>query len=312
MNLLLSLNTVLPILIYMLLGAFLNRIKCLSAQTRGEMNKIIFAWLFPLVMFSNIYRTDLEQVLNVPFLLTLLALVAVVVTASIVLIPRYFSDKRQQGSMIQAIIRGNTLLFALPMVSSISGPENMGLATLCVGLLAPLFNIICVVVLEVLRGAKMQLWPLMRSVARNPLVLGALAGVLFKVFDIRLPQVLFGVVGSLVGMVTPLALIMLGGSLRFADAVGYRRQITVVSVAKLLLVPLLFVLTVKLMGFGKLETTTALALSAVPPAVSTFVMAGELGADSVLAGQIVATTSALSVMTVFVWVLALSGLGWLG
>ena len=105
---------------------------------------------------------------------------------------------------------------------------------------------------------------------------------------------------------------MLGGGLRIADTVTYRRELVVVSVAKLLLVPLLFVLTVKLLGFDKVAVTTAMALGAVPNAVSSYVMAKEMEADSVLAGQIVAVTTVLSMASVFLWVFVLSNLGWIG
>lgn len=312
MNLSLSLSAVFPILAFMLLGALLNRLGRLSANTQAEMNKIIFNWLFPLVMFSNIYRTSLGEVLNLPFLLALVGLVLAASLIVILVTPRFIKDRRQLGSMVQGIIRGNSMLFALPVVSAISGPENTGLASLCVAIVVPVVNIICVIVLEALRGEKLRPAKLLVSILKNPLIFGALAGLLFKALGLRLPQMVAEVVYDLAGMVTPLALIMLGAGLKFSDTLGYRAQLAAAAAAKLLLMPLFIVLAIKLMGFGKPETTVALALAAVPTAVSTFVMAKEMGADGVLAGQIVATTTVLSVFTVFLWVLALSGLNWIG
>ena len=77
-------------------------------------------------------------------------------------------------------------------------------------------------------------------------------------------------------------------------------------------VPLLFVVAVKLLGFDRVAITTAMALGAVPTAVSSFVLAKEMDADGVLAGQIVAVTTVLSMGTVFLWVFVLSSLGWIG
>lgn len=312
MNLLLSLSTVFPILAYMSLGALLNHLGRLSANTQNEMNKLIYSWFFPLVMFANIYRTDLGEVLNPPFLLTMVVLVLVMAAATLLIIPRLFSDKRQQGSIIQGIIRGNSILFAMPVVSAISGPDSTGLASLCVAVIVPIYNIIVVIQLEALRGSQMKAWPLMKSILKNPLIIGALAGLAAKLLQLQLPAILTSVIYDLAGLVTPLALILLGAGLKFADTLGYRKQLAVTALGKLILVPLLFVLSVRFLGFGHLETTTALALSAVPTAVSTFVMAKELGADGVLAGQIVATTTVGAVFSVFLWVLLLSGLGWIG
>ena len=110
---------------------------------------------------------------------------------------------------------------------------------------------------------------------------------------------------------TPLALVMLGADMRFSDTVKYKKELLIVCLLKLVAVPLLTVLTVKALGFDKIAVTTAMAMTAVPTAVSSYVMAKELGADGVLAGQIVAVSTAVSILTVFLWVFSLSSLGWI-
>ena len=312
MNFLLPAATVFPIFFYMVSGAFLKRVKRLSDGTVTQMNKIIFSYFFPFVMFNNIYNTQLEKVLNARFLLTVIILVLLVSLAMVLVIPRFFKSRPVQGSMIQAVIRGNTILFALPVVSAIAGPENVGLASLCVAIVVPLYNIICTVILEALRGKNLRPLSMLLSLVRNPLILGALIGLAAKLVDLRLPPVFADIVSGIAGLVTPLALIMLGAGLRFSDTLTYRRELVWVSLIKLLLVPLIYVAVVKAMGFDKVAVTTALALAAVPTAVSTYVMAQEMGADGVLAGQLVAVTSVLSIATVFLWVLLLSSIGWIG
>lgn len=312
MNLLLPLTTVLPIFIYMVGGILLKRMGRLSESSIAQVNKIIFSYFFPFIMFNNIYRTDLSELLSLRFLVTMVGLVLLVSLLTVLLIPRFFKLRPVQGSMMQAIIRGNSILFALPVVSAISGPDKLGLASLSVAIVVPLYHLICTVVLEVLRGKSLRPGTLALSLLKNPLIIGAMAGLLVKLLGIRLLPVLEDLVSDVAGMVTPLALIMLGAGLKFSDTLHYRRELAVVSVVKLLLIPLLYVLVVKAMGFDKVAITTALALGAVPTAVSTYVMAIEMDADGPLAGQIVATTSVLSIATVFLWVLLLSQLQWIG
>lgn len=312
MNILLPVATVFPIFLYMAAGAFLKRIKRLSDGTVTQMNKIIFSYFFPFVMFNNIYKTQLNQVLNVRFLGTVVTLVLLISLALVLLIPRLFAGKPVQGSMIQALIRGNTILFALPVVSTIAGPENTGLASLCIAIVVPMYNVICTVILEALRGKSLRPLSLLTSLIKNPLILGALFGLGAKLIGLRLPLVLSDVVSDIARLVTPLALIMLGAALRFSDTITYRRELVWVSVAKLIVIPFIYIVVIKLMGFDKVAVATALALGAVPTAVSTYVMAQEMDADGVLAGQLVAVTSVLSVATVFLWVLLLSSIGWIG
>lgn len=312
MNLLLPVSTVLPILFYMSGGALLHRLGRLSDPTVAQMNKIIFSYLFPFVMFNSIYRTQLSQVLNARFLGAMVVMVLIVSLLSILIIPRLYADRAVQGSVMQAIIRGNSILFAFPVVSAIAGPEHTGLASLCIAVVIPMYNVICVVVLEALRGGSLRPGHLLLSLVRNPIILGALLGVLAKAADLRLPQVLAQLIAQTAAIVTPLALIMLGAGLRLSDTVTYRRQLLLVSLVKLVLIPLFFVLVIKLMGFDRVAVATALAMGAVPTAVSTYVMAKEMQADGVLAGQLVAVTSVLSIATVFLWVLVLNAVGWIG
>ena len=312
MNLLLPAVTVFPILFYMAAGFFFRRIKRLSDGTVTQMNKIIFSYFFPFVMFNNIYRTQLDKAFNARFLGVMVALVVLTSLAVVLIIPRFHKSKPVQGSIMQAIIRGNTILFALPVVSAIAGSENTGLVSLCVAIVVPLYNGICTIILEVLRGKSLRPLSLLLSLVRNPLILGALFGLAAKLAGLRLPLVLADIASGIAGLVTPLALIMLGAGLRFSDTLTYRRELVWVSLIKLIIVPLIYVAVIKAMGFDKVAVTTALALAAVPTAVSTYVMAQEMGADGVLAGQLVAVTSVLSIATVFLWVLLLAFVGWIG
>lgn len=312
MNLLIPVTAVLPILLYMLAGQGLKMAGRISDSTAAQVNKIIFSYCFPFLMFNNIYRTRIEEVLNGPYLITMVALVLLVSLLSVLLIPRFFQPKPVQGSMIQAIIRGNSILFALPVVSAISGPDRTGLASLAIAVIVPIYHLVCTLVLEMLRGHSLKPWPIIRNLLKNPLIIGALAGILFKLLHIQLMPVLDKLVADIAGLITPVSLVMLGSGLKFSDTRRYAREIRVVSLVKLVLIPLVFVLTVKLLGFDKVGMTTALALGAVPVAVSTYVMAIEMDADGVLAGQLVAATSVLSIFTVFLWVFALYNLGWIG
>ena len=312
MNLLIPVTTVLPILLYMAAGRGLKQLGRISEQTAGQINKIIFSYCFPFLMFNNIYRTRIDEVLNGRYLITMVVLVLLVSLFAVVFVPRWFKGKPVQGSMIQAIIRGNSIIFALPVVSAISGADRTGLASLSIAVIVPIYHLICTLVLEMLRGHSLKPLPVMLNLLKNPLIIGALAGILAKVFHVQLLPVLEKLVADIAGLITPVSLVMLGAALKFSDTRRYAREIRFVSLVKLVLIPLVFVLVVKLMGFDKLGVTTALALGAVPVAVSSYVMAIEMDADGVLAGQLVAVTSVLSIFTVFLWVLVLFNLGWIG
>ena len=311
MSFLLAFSTVFPMFFYMAAGFGLRRVNKLSEGTVAQMNKIIYSFCFPFVLFHNVYGVDIASAMNGPFLAVIAGMVVLVTALLIVFIPRYTASKPVQGSMMQGVIRGNSILFALPVVTTIAGRENTGLVSLGIALVVPFYNILCVIILESLRGGKVKPARLLLSILKNPIIIGTLAGAFVRLTGLRLPGYMELVVSGIAGLVTPLALVMLGADMHFSDTVKYKKELLIVCLLKLVAVPLLTVLTVKALGFDKIAVTTAMAMTAVPAAVSSYVMAKELGADGVLAGQIVAVSTAVSILTVFLWVFSLSSLGWI-
>lgn len=311
MSFLLAFSTVFPMFFYMAAGFGLRRLNKLSEGTVAQMNKIIYSFCFPFVLFHNVYGVDIASAMNGPFLAVIAGLIVLVTALLTVFIPRYTASKPVQGSMMQGVIRGNSILFALPVVTTIAGRQNTGLVSLGIAVIVPFYNILCVIILESLRGGKVKPARLLLSILKNPIIIGTLAGFLVRLTGLRLPGYMEQVVAGIAGLVTPLALVMLGADMRFSDTVKYKKELLIVCLLKLVAVPLLTVLTVKALGFDKIAVTTAMAMTAVPTAVSSYVMAKEMEADGVLAGQIVAVSTAVSILTVFLWVFSLSSLGWI-
>lgn len=312
MSLYLAISAVFPIFTYMVIGYLLNRRKKLNSGTISQVNSIIYSYCFPVVMFNGIYQTDLGKSFNISFILSLILIILLLTIMFLVILPRRFKDKAILGSMIQGMVRGNAVLFALPVVSIISGSENTGLISLCLATVVPFYNILCVIILEKYRGHSLSVAKITLSIVKNPVIIGIIAGIAFNLTGLKLPQFSKGVISSIASLATPIALMMLGAELHFSDTKKYRTELTIVSLVKLIIMPTIFILVVKFLGFGKYEVTAAMAISSVPTAVSSYVMAKEMQAHEVLAGQIVAVTTSLSILTVFLWVLILLNIGWIG
>ena len=74
--------------------------------------------------------------------------------------------------------------------------------------------------------------------------------------------------------------------------------------------PLLVVPAAVLLGFRDAALVGIMTATAAPTAVVSVAMSYELGGDGELAAEIVATTSLLSLITMFLWVLVLRGMGY--
>ena len=312
MNIMLSVSAVLPIFLYMTGGAALRRLGRISEVTVAELNKIVFSFLFVFTMFRTIYNTELSEMLNPRFIAAMLGLALMTIAALVLVVPLLYKDKKVQASLMQGILRSNAIFFALPVTEAIVGPQNTGLAAVIIALIVPLYNLASVVILETLRGSSLKPVGLLLTIVRNPMMLGMLAGVAAKLTGFQLPELLEKMVDDLAAMSTPLALILLGAGLTFKDTLRFRKELTFACLAKLVITPLVFTLVVKLMGFGPVAIASAFAFGAAPTATSTYVMAQEMDADGPLAAQVIASTTALSMATVFIGVTLLSWLGWIG
>ena len=63
-NLILSFNVVAPLFLMMVLGYFLKYIKIFDQHTLDVMNKVVFKVFLPVLLFYNVYTTDLETVFD--------------------------------------------------------------------------------------------------------------------------------------------------------------------------------------------------------------------------------------------------------
>ena len=313
MNLLLSVSVVFPLCIYILIGVLGARLKLLDQKLASSMNAFVFKLLFPLMMFENVIKAR-DALMNGAgrAVLFIFSVFAVSFTLLRLLVPLFIKDKPRQASFIQGSFRANTILFAVPVISALCGEDETGLAAMCVAATVPFCNAACVVLLETSRGGRAGFGKLLLSVLKNPLVIGAIAGCLFLLTGWHLPSLLSVPLKAVTGIITPLSLMLLGAGLRFRGILQDAGQLLIVCFIKLVLTPALSLWAALRLGFVGVPLITVFVLSCVPTAVSSFTMAEQLGADGPFAAEVVASTTTLSMFTVFGWVLLLSSMGLVG
>ncbi len=306
----LSVSVVLPLCIYIGMGLLANKMKLLDGEIGSKINSFAFKMLFPLMMFDNMMNAGaVIKSGELSLAVYLLGVTTVVFLLLLLIVPRFIKSGPRCASFIQGTFRANSILFAMPVVSALCGDENTALAAMCVAVLVPYYNILAVVVLELGRGGKVKVKNLLKSVITNPIIIGAIAGALFLALGITLPELLKTPLKALTSIITPLSLMVLGAGLRFE---GIRRdfgQLAAVCGLKLIAIPAVTLAGAVLLGFEGIALMTAFSLTCVPTAVSSFTMAEQMGADGPFAAEVVAGTTVTSIVTVFLWVLLLSGMG---
>lgn len=307
-NLILSFNVVAPLCLVMALGYFLKYIKMFDENTLDVMNNVAFKIFLPILLFYNIYTTDLENVFNPKLMVFACLSVIILFVILILFIPVIEKDDSRRGVMIQGIFRSNFVLFGIPVATSIVGEGNVGTTALLIGVVVPTFNVLAVICLETFRGGKITLKKIAHGIIINPLIIGALLGLMSLILNIKLPIFLETSIKDIAKIATPLSLILLGASFSFSNIKKYLKETLIVVLGKLILVPLVFLSIAYYIGFRNIALLSLMAMFAAPTAISSFQMAKQMDGDYDLAGQIVVFTSAFSIITVFGWIFILKQL----
>ena len=308
-NLMISANAVLPMCLVMALGYGTRRLGFARREEISTINKIAFRIFLPCLLYYNIYCSDLSGSFD-PLLMTY-AVGGVLLTFGLALGYTLLTEKlpERRGVLIQGMFRSNYVIMGIPVATALLGADQLGTVSILIAVIVPLFNMLAVVVLEVFRGQKPKPLHILGQIAKNPLVIGSVLGILTLVAGIRLPHILEQTIQSVSAIASPLQLFLLGAFFQFSGLKTYRRELVTVSIAKLIVSPGLFLGLGALLGFRGVAFVSLIGIFASPTAVNSFTMAQQMGGDAELAGDIVVTTSAASILTMFFWIFLFKSLG---
>ena len=313
-NFLLALNVVLPIFFTISLGFFLKKIKMVDENSLNIMNRLVFRVFMTTLLFLNVYNIGDFSKLSIDNLKLLgyafIIIFVIVFLAWLIYMPKV-KDKRKLSVLIQGVYRGNFVLFGLAIVDSIYGKEGLASVSLLTIVVIPTFNVLAVIILEYYSGREISKLKLLKQVFKNPLIIATLLGISFIVLKVNIPKPVYKTLSDISKIATPLAFIVLGAELQIGNMLKNIKYLISVNILRLIVNPLITIGVGKLIGFQGIELVALLSMSACPTAVASYTMAKEMKADGDLAGEIVATTSILSIFTIFCWVLVLKNLGWI-
>ena len=308
-SILVALNAVVPFLVYMGAGGIASKLGWADDALWRRLNSLVFKLMFPFMMFSCIYRVQDDVAVNWFYIGTALALVFALVGALMVVVPRLVPGNPQRGVIVQAIYRTNMVFFALPMAESVFGDASLVATATIIAFIAPTFNILAVIVLEYFRGGEPSPKALAISLVKNPLIQGFVVGLVFHFAGWRLPAPIESPVLTMASISIPLALIILGGTMHFSEIRRNIRIIVPVVTVKMVLLPAVILAITLLLPLSAPERFMIFLTFAAPSASASYPMAENMGGDGPLAGQLVAFSSAASVVTLFLWVAFMGSVG---
>lgn len=307
-NLILSFNVVAPLFFMMVLGYFLKYIKMYDQHTLDVMNKVVFKVFLPVLLFYNVYTTDLGTAVDIRLILYAASGVLILFFLLVLIVPRLEKENPKRGVLIQGVFRSNFVIFGIPVATSIYGEGNVGTTAMLIATIVPLFNVLAVISLEIFRDSQINVKKIAKGVITNPLIIAAVIGIIFLLIGIQLPSSVLSTVKDISKMATPLGLILLGASFSFSDIKKYLNKTIIVTITKLIVVPAIMIPLSVFLGFRGIALLTLTIIYGAPTGVSTFQMAKQMDGDSDLAAQLIVFTSFFCIITMFIWIYILKSM----
>lgn len=301
-NFLIALYAVLPMFIMLLIGFVVRKVGVIEESHLPVLNKIVFNVFFPFLMFNNIYAFDISSDFSASLLLYAVVAVAVIYGLAFLFTILFEKSNKSRGALIQAIYRSNFVLMGLPMVGNIFGSGRLGMTSMLVTVIVPMYNILAVITLEIFRGEKIKPIKILKGIVKNPLIIGSVSGIAVAGFGFELPKIAENVISDMAGAATPLALIVLGASFEFASIKRYRKNLIAVILARLFIVPAISLFVAIIIGFRGIDLVSLIGIFASPCAVSSYTMARQMDSDYELSAGTVVFTTMLSCFTLFGWI----------
>lgn len=299
-NFIYSLNATMPVFLVMLLGWWLKKMKFITEDFVAVADKLVFKVALPVLVFQDIATADLSQDFNWKFVLFCFFGTCIFFGVTWLFAEIFIKDKSIIGSFVQGSFRGSAAILGIAFAQNIYG--SSGLVPMMIVASIPLFNIFSVIVLMRSANAgekdkKAVLKKTVKGIVTNPIIIGIVLGIPFALLHITFPPLVEKTIHSVASLSTPLALIAIGGGFSTGAALQKWKPTVIASMIKLLIIPGIFLPIAVTMGFRNEEMVALLILTGAPTTVSSYIMAKNMGNDSVLASGIVVMTTLLSSVT---------------
>jgi len=313
-NLIVSCNVVLPLFLFMALGWVLTRLGLTNQSFNKTANRLCFNVALPCSIFNGICSAGLKEALKGRLVLWCILLFLTVTAISLPIILILCRDPKKRGVLLQCAVRSNYVYIGVPVCENLFGTAGSAVASAMIPLVVILFNAGAVIILSSFseKGEKVSVFKLIQNIFKNPLILAALLAVIFDLSGLSMPKVFSSAVGSMAKLATPLVLLALGGGFEFkalGKSLGYAALGTFM---RNILTPLIALsLAIGLGGFRGPELACLFMVFGAPVAVSSYPMAEAMGCDGELAGQLVVTTTTLSLVTMMAGIFIMKCFGWM-
>ncbi|MFC0308221.1 AEC family transporter [Gallibacterium trehalosifermentans] len=308
-----SISVTLPNILMLFLGVYLRRIGMVNDQFCMQGSKLVFNITLPALLFLSIvqYPTDYSaqlQIITAGYVGCLILFLLAEIYAS-----RFVADKRERGTFVQGVFRGNSGIIGLSLCANAYGTSGIAVASVYTALITILYNILAVITLSrsLSSTGKTSFIYILRQIAKNPLILSIAIALVISKFGFTIPKSLMSTGDYLSRMTLPLALLCTGASLDFKGMDPSSKIAFQSSIGRIVIAPIMLVVIARLFGLEGIGLGVIFLMTATPVAAASYPMVRSMGGNAKTAANIVGITTIGSIIGSAVGIVILKQLNWL-
>ncbi len=272
-------------------GFLVCRYTALNRTVWVQVESLVYYFLFPVLLFHSIVRSPLDLGAASGLIASGLAVIAAGIALSYALAWLPGVNARDHASAAQVSFRFNSFI-ALAITERLAGPPGLLLIAVLIGVCVPLCNVAAV-------------WPMARhsgkgfigELARNPLILATLTGLVANLAGFRIPEWAEPTVSRIGAASLALGLMAAGAGMQIGQLGAAKTVAVGVLAIRHLLLPMVAWTMVRLFALDAMQATVLFAFSALPTASSCYVLAARMGYNGPFVAALVTASTLLGMLS---------------
>lgn len=253
----LLLNQIIIMFVLMSLGFLFYKINYITDQGSKDIAKILLYMVIPVVIVKNFMIENSAENIEVLLHSTIISAVCMFVA---IVISHLLFDKDGVANFSSSF--SNAGFIGIPLVEATLGSK----AVFYISMMIIMINILqWTYGVFVMTNDISVIKP--KKIVTNPIAISVVIGLCVFAFQIPMPSMVTTVFSLISGLNTPLAMIVSGVYLAQSDLVAMlkKKSIYMVSLARLVIVPLVTLLVFKVIPFGTVDVKMAILIAAACP-----------------------------------------------
>jgi len=286
------------LLVVMLAGAGLSRGGLLDKTLRQGLNRLLFNFVLPVMVFSSMRGSMTRDLLATSFVPVLFgAGLCFVNWGSAQALSMIFGIPRSERRLVSFLnMFGNNLYLGLPIALAVFGPEGVAVV-----LLFSLGSDLILWTLGLLLLAPKQEFAFKNfKQVFTPTLVGLVLGTLAGVLALPLPTAITDALASVASTASPFALILTGAALaeiNFTKGV-FSKHVPVLVLGRLIISPAIAAFAISFLNVEPMTATMIVILAAMPTFVRSIVLTDQYGWNSQQTAMGVLVTTLGSFLTI--------------